>query len=85
MSMTPTTSRNDSASILIDGCADTNSPMARANSIISPTETITAAIMTDTSSTMPTAVMMESSENTMSMMMICRMMAVNAARTFPEA
>ena len=53
--------------------------MARANSIISRTDTMTAAIITATSSTMPTAVMTESSENTMSMMMICTMMAANAA------
>ena len=59
--------------------------MARANSIIRPTETITAAIITETSSTMPTAVMMESSENTMSMMMICTMMAANAAFDLAEA
>ena len=35
--------------------------------------------MTGTSSTMPTAVMIESSENTMSMMMICRITAPNVA------
>ena len=46
-----------------------------------PTETTTAAIITGTLSTMPTAVMIESSENTMSMMMICRITAPNVART----
>ena len=59
--------------------------MARANSIINPTEATTAAIITETWSTMPTAVMMESSENTMSMMMICTMMAANVAFTLAEA
>ena len=34
---------------------------------------------------MPTAVMMESSENTMSMMMICTMMAANADFTLSDA
>ena len=62
----------------MDGCAETNSPMARANSIMRPTEAMTAAIITDTWSTMPTAVMMESSENTMSMMMICTMIGREA-------
>ena len=46
--------------------------MGLANSIIRPTEQTTAAIITRTSSTMPTAVMMESSEKTRSITMICR-------------
>jgi hypothetical protein len=63
------------------GCADTNSPIGRANSIISATDAMTAAIMMRTSSTMPTAVMIESSENTMSITMICRITAVKVAFT----
>ena len=42
---------------------------------------MTAAIITDTWSTMPTAVMIESSENTMSMRMICTMIAAKLAFT----
>ena len=44
--------------------------MDLANSIIRPTEATTAAIITPTWLTMPTAVMIESSENTRSMTMI---------------
>ena len=55
--------------------------MAGAKSSISPTEATTAAIMTSTRSTMPTAVMIESSENTMSMMMIWTITAPNDAPT----
>lgn len=46
---------------------------------MSSTEAITAAIMTRTSSTMPTAVMIESSENTRSMIMICRITEAKVA------
>jgi hypothetical protein len=42
---------------------------------------MTAAIMMRTSSTMPTAVMIESSEKTMSITMICRITAVKVAFT----
>ena len=59
--------------------------MAPANSIIRPTEATTAAIMTASSSTMPTAVMIESSENTRSMTMICRMTAAKVALTRARA
>ena len=74
-----------SASILIDGCADTKRPMAPANTIMRPTDTITAATMTAISFTMPTAVMIESSENTRSMMMICKSTAPNVALTLLDA
>ena len=53
--------------------ATRNGRSAPAKTIISATEAITAATITATSSTMPTAVMMESSENTRSMRMICTM------------
>ena len=68
-----TTTKKARASILMVGWLDTNSPMPLANSIIKPTEATTAAIMMATSSTMPTAVMMESSENTKSITIICKM------------
>ena len=63
------------------GWSDTKRPMWLANSIIKPTETTTAATMIRTSSTMPTAVMMESSENTRSITMICKITAVKVALT----
>ena len=56
------TNRKLSASILIVGCAETKRPILLAKAIIKPTDTTTAAIMISTRSTMPTAVMIESSE-----------------------
>ena len=46
---------------------------------------MTAAIMTHSSSTMPTAVMTESSENTMSSSMIWTMTLANDAATLLDA
>ena len=66
------------------GWAETKRPIAPANSIISATEATTAATITTMLSTMPTAVMMESSENTRSTTMICRMTAVKVALTTLE-
>ena len=50
-------------------------------SIIKPTDAITAAIMTDTLLTIPTAVMMESSEKTRSITTICKMIEKKVAST----
>jgi hypothetical protein len=41
-------------------------PLVLANSVIKTNETLTAAVITRTSSTLPTAVMIESGESTMS-------------------
>ena len=59
-------SRNDSASILTVGCSWTNFDSGPDATSITPTAMTTAAIMTGSSSAMPTAVRTESSENTMS-------------------
>ena len=76
ISTTPTNTKKVRASILIDGWLDTKRPMLAAKAIIKPTEATTAAIMMATSSTMPTAVMMESSENTKSITKICKMIDI---------
>ena len=70
----PTITRNASASTLTEGWRSTNSPIGLAATSITPTEATTAATMTPIWSTMPTAVMTESSENTMSMTAIWPMM-----------
>ena len=70
---------------MIVGCSLTKRPIAPANAIISATEMMTAAIITAISSTMPTAVMIESSENTRSMTMICRITAAKPALTAAAA
>ena len=49
-----------------------------------PTAMITAAIITHSSSTMPTAVMTESSENTMSSSMIWTITLANEAAALAE-
>ena len=77
MSTTPITRRNARASILIVGWLETKRPIAPANAIMSSTEPTTAAIITSSRSTMPTAVMIESSENTRSMIAICKITAEN--------
>ena len=74
----PTITRKASASTLTEGCLSTNSPIGRAANIITPTEVTTAATITQIWSTMPTAVMTESSENTMSMTAIWAMMLQNS-------
>ena len=66
MSDRPISSRNASASIFTVGWRSTNSAMAvEANSIVH-TAMMIAAIMIDTNSAMPTAVITESSEKTIS-------------------
>lgn len=67
VSAMPTITRNASASTLIDGWRSTNSPMGLAATSITPTDATTAATITPIWFTMSTAVMTESSENTMSM------------------
>ena len=67
----PTMIKNASASTLTEGWRSTNSPIGLAATSITSTDTTTAATMTLMWSTMPTAVITESSENTMSMMAIC--------------
>ena len=52
-----------------------------AENIMMPTARTTAATMIETSSAMPTAVITESSENTMSSTMICTMTAANDGAT----
>ena len=53
------------------GCASTNSPIGLAANIITATAATMAITITITWSARPTAVITESSENTMSMMAIC--------------
>ena len=62
----PTSTRNDSASIFSVGCSVIKRPMALANTIMKPTAITTAITITSMWSAMPTAVITESSENTMS-------------------
>src|SRR5215471_8671086 len=85
ISTTPMTKRNASASIFTVGCAETKRPIGPTNSIISATDATTAATMTASTLTMPTAVTIESSENTTSMTMICRITAENVARAADDA
>ena len=77
ISDTPISSRNDSASTLIVGCRLTNWLIGSAENIMMATARTTAATMIARSSAMPTAVITESSENTMSSSMICTMTAPN--------
>ncbi len=65
--------RNDRASIFSDGCLSMKSLMAPAQSIITSTATMIAATITGTWETMPTAVITESREKTMSMIAIWMM------------
>ena len=65
-SVTPISSRNASASILTDGCSWTNFDSGPDAMSMTPTAMRIAAIMIGISSTSPTAVRTESSENTMS-------------------
>ena len=81
----PISSRKLSASIFTVGCLWTKALMASADAIMMPTAMTTAAIMTQSSSTIPTAVMTESSEKTMSSSMIWMMTLANDAATLPEA
>ena len=84
-SATPIRIRKASASILIVGWGSTKSPIGRAANIITPTAMTIASTMTATSFAMPTAVITESSENTMSMMAICTSVATNPACPPPAA
>ncbi len=78
-------SRKLSASILMVGCLCTNALIGSAATIMIATDTTTAVTMTHRSSTMPMAVMTESSENTMSSTMIWAITLANdtAARPGP--
>ena len=67
----PISTRKDSASILMVGFSSTNEDTGPAASIITSTAATMAATITGRSSTKPTAVMTESSENTTSITAIC--------------
>ena len=71
----PIMTRKASANTLTDGWRSTKSPIGLAANIITPTDATTAATITLIWSTMPTAVITESSENTMSMTAIWPMIA----------
>ena len=73
ISATPTRMMKLSASIFTVGCRSMKSPIGLAANSITATAIRMAATMTQRLSTMPTAVMTESSENTMSMMAIWAM------------
>ena len=77
-SATPISTRNASASILVVGCSATKRATGPDETYITMQAMITAAIMISRSFAMPIAVMMESSENTRSTTMICRMIQKNA-------
>src|SRR5512134_202367 len=79
-SATPISSRNESASILTVGWRCTKSLTGRAATIITPTAMTTAATITPTWRAIPTAVITESSENTMSSITIWPITAANVAR-----
>ena len=66
ISETPISSRKASASIFTVGCRSTKPLIDRAATSMTPTAMTTATIMIDTSSAIPTAVITESSEKTMS-------------------
>ena len=70
ISAMPTRSRKDSASILTVGWLLTKSPTGLAATSMTIIAMTTAVIIIGSWSVMPTAVMIESSENTMSRMMI---------------
>ena len=71
--------RKLSARILTVGWRSTNSPSGRANASMKTIEIRIAVTITQRWSTMPTAVMIESSENTMSSIMICTTTAPSVA------
>ena len=77
----PISSRKLSASTFTVGCASTNSLTGRAANIMIATAITTAATITDRSSAMPTAVITESSEKTMSSSMICVITAASVGAT----
>ncbi len=67
------------------GCAEMKRPIAPAKAIMSATDTTIAATITGMSFTIPTAVMIESRENTRSTSMICMISAPKDARTATAA
>src|ERR1700693_5752787 len=69
-SATPISTKNASASILVVGCSATNRATGPDETYMMTQAITTAAIMISSCCDMPIAVMIESSENTMSMMMI---------------
>ena len=73
----PISSRKLRASILTVGCSETNLLSGPEAKSITPTAITTAAIITSMSSAMPTAVITESSEKTMSSSRIWMMTAAN--------
>ena len=64
------------------GCAETKLLIRSAKATMTPTEMMTAPIMMRTSSTIPTAVMTESRENTRSSKAICTSAAVKVIGFF---
>ena len=81
ISETPINSRNDSASTFTVGCRLTNPLIGSAANIMMPTASTTAATMTLTSSAIPTAVITESSEKTISSSMIWTITAAKEGAT----
>ncbi len=80
----PMSSRKLSASTFTVGWRWTNSDTVPAETIMMPTARTTAITITVIDSAMPTAVITESSEKTMSSTMICRITAPNDGATFAE-
>src|SRR6266705_6626972 len=78
---TPISKRKLNANIFTVGCRCTKSLIGVAANIMTPTARTTAAIITARCLAMPTAVITESSENTISSRTICPTTAANAART----
>src|SRR6187402_2750658 len=85
ISDTPMSSRKLSASIFTVGCFSTNSLTTLADTIVTATAMTTAAIITATCSAIPTAVITESSENTMSSSRIWVITPANEAARRPGA
>src|SRR3954466_2579229 len=71
ISTTPMSSRNERARIFTVGCRSTKSPMAPADTSITTTLRTIAVIITQSWLAIPTAVITESSEKTMSRTRIC--------------
>ncbi len=82
MSDTPIIIKNAKASTFTAGCLLINRLIGPEAIIITPTEKTTAAIITSMRSTMPTAVMTESKEKTMSMATICKIVGPKRAAGF---
>ena len=66
------------------GWRSTNSPIVFAKTIMTATAATTAATMTAMCSAIPTAVMIESSEKTTSMTMICAITLAKVAPTLAD-